>query len=48
MYNEENIVIKFPANLVPWVSFDLRELKLIVIWIHALDFFSGWCPQNLI
>lgn len=35
------------TNLVPWVSFDLWKLKFIVIWIHAFDFFSSGCTQNL-
>jgi hypothetical protein len=29
------------------VSFDLWELKLSIIWIHALDFFMCGCTQNL-
>lgn len=40
--------LKHLTDLVPWVSFDLRKLKFIVVWIHALDFFSSWCSQNLI
>jgi hypothetical protein len=36
------------TDLVPWVSLDLRELEFCVIGIHALNFFSGWCPQDLI
>jgi len=29
------------------VSFDLREFKLGIIWIHALNFFTCGCAQNL-
>lgn len=35
------------SYLVPGVSFDLRELKFGVIWIHTLDFFTSWCSKNL-
>jgi len=35
------------ANLVPRVRFNLRELKFIVVWIHAPYFFSCWCSQYL-
>lgn len=34
-------------NLVPRMSLDLRELKLAIIWIHTLYFFSGWSSQYL-
>jgi len=30
------------TNLVPWMSLDLGELELGVVWIHAFDFFSCW------
>jgi len=33
--------------LVPWVSFNLRELELRVVWVHALDLFPCWSTQNL-
>jgi hypothetical protein len=36
------------TDLVPWVSLDLRELELCVIGIHAFNFFSGRCAQDLI
>lgn len=32
---------------MPGVSFNLRKLKLGVVWIHALYFFSGWRSKNL-
>ena len=35
------------SYLMPWVSFDLREFKLGIIWIHALNFFTCGCAQNL-
>lgn len=35
------------TNLVPWVSFDLGKLELCVIWIHAPNLLSCWCPQYL-
>lgn len=34
-------------NLVPRMSLDLGELKLAIIWIHTLYFFSGWSSQYL-
>lgn len=33
--------------LVPWMSFNLRELELRVVWVHALDLFPCWSTQNL-
>lgn len=38
----------YVTHLVPWMSFDLGKFKFSVVGIHALNFFSGWCPQNLI
>jgi len=29
------------------MSFNLRELELRVIWVHALDLFPCWSTQNL-
>ena len=31
-------------HFVPWVSLDLGELELCVIWIHTLDFLTSWSP----
>lgn len=42
------MIVRLLKNLVPWVSFDLRELEFSIIWIHALYFFSSWRPQYLI
>lgn len=42
------LLIKLLTDLVPWVSLDLRELELGVIGIHAFNFFSGRCAQDLI
>jgi len=36
------------VNLVPWMSFNLRKLKFIVVGIHAPYFFSGWSSQDLL
>jgi hypothetical protein len=35
------------SYLVPRVSFDLWKFKLSIIWIHALNFFTSRCTQNL-
>jgi len=32
---------------MPRVSFDLRELELCVIWIHAFYFLTSWSPEYL-
>ena len=32
---------------MPGVSFDLRELELCVIWIHAFYFLTSWSPEYL-
>lgn len=35
------------TNLMPWMSLDLWELELGVMRIHALDFLTCWCSQDL-
>ena len=47
IYTKETKVEERIANLVPWVCFNLRKLKFIVVGIHAPYFFSGWCSQDL-
>lgn len=32
---------------MPWVRFYLRELKLLVIRIHAPNLLPGWSTQDL-
>jgi hypothetical protein len=32
---------------MPWMGFDLRELELRVIWVHALYFLSSRCTKDL-
>lgn len=46
--NEQDPLDKLLTYLVPGVRFNLRELEFSVIWIHALNFFSGWRTQHLI
>jgi hypothetical protein len=48
LHKENILLIKLLTDLVPWVSLDLRELELCVIGIHAFNFFSGRCAQDLI
>ena len=42
------LLMEFQTYLVPRLSFDRRKLEFGVIWIHALNFLSGWCTQYLI
>jgi hypothetical protein len=35
------------GHLVPWMSLDLRELELCVVWVHALDIFPRRSTQYL-
>ena len=34
------------SYLMPWMSFNLRELELSVVRVHAFDLFPCWCSQN--
>ena len=45
--DNEQHVVDLDVYLVPWMSFDLRELELSVVRVHALDFFPSRRSQNL-
>lgn len=33
---------------MPRMSFNLREPKICITWIHASNFFSSWSTKNLL